>query len=90
VTRTAVWKKGDWEVRGYTCRGKQLMAEGYRFRYELDGLLICEFTGVPDYREGVFRMRGIIIHRYQNIPEQRVLYFGDENKEKVVEIKTGG
>ena len=86
MTRTAVWKKGDWEVRGYTYKGKPMVAEGYRFRFELNGIVMCEFTGVPDYKKNVFRMRGIIIHRSWYLPKTRELPFGWENKEFEIEI----
>ena len=86
MTRTAVWKKGDWEVRGYTYKEQPMVAEGYRFRFELDGLVMCEFTGVPDYKKNVFRMRGIIIHRSWYLPKTRELPFGWENKEFEIEI----
>ena len=85
MTRTAVWKKGDWEVRGYDYKGETMVAEGYRFRFELDGLVMCEFTGVPDYKKNVFRMRGIIIHRSWYLPKTRELPFGWENKEFEIE-----
>ena len=85
MTRTAVWKKGDWEVRGYTYKEQPMVAEGYRFRFELDGLVMCEFTGVPDYKKNVFRMRGIIIHRSWYLPKTRELPFGWENKEFEIE-----
>lgn len=86
MTRTAVWKKGDWEVRGYTYKEQPMVAEGYRFRFEVDGLVMCEFTGVPDYKKNVFRMRGIIIHRSWYLPKTRELPFGWENKEFEIEI----
>ena len=86
MTRMAVWKKGDWEVRGYDYKGKPMVAEGYRFRFELDGVLMCEFTGVPDYNACVFRMRGFIGHRYYYIPTTRELPFGWENKKFEVEV----
>ena len=86
MTKTAVWKKGDWEVRGYTYKGKPMVAEGYRFRFELNGIVMCEFTGVPDYKKNVFRMRGIIIHRSWYLPKTRELPFGWENKEFEIEI----
>ncbi len=85
MTRTAVWKKGDWEVRGYTYKEQPMVAEGYRFRFELDGLVMCEFTGVPDYKNNVFRMRGIIIHRSWYLPKTRELPFGWENKKFEIE-----
>ena len=91
MTRTAVWKKGDWEVRGYTYKGKPMVAEGYRFRFELDGVLMCEFTGVPDYKDDVFHMRGIMIHRHWYIPKTRELPFAWVGKEFPINIqKTGG
>ena len=86
MTRTAVWKKGDWEVRGYTYKEQPMVAEGYRFRFELNGIVMCEFTGVPDYKKNVFRMRGIIIHRSWYLPKTRELPFGWENKEFEIEI----
>ena len=85
MTKTAVWKKGDWEVRGYDYKGKPMVAEGYRFRFELNGIVMCEFTGVPDYKKNVFRMRGIIIHRSWYLPKTRELPFGWENKEFEIE-----
>ena len=85
MTRTAIWKKGEWEVRGYTYKEQPKVAEGYRFRFELDGLVMCEFTGVPDYKKNVFRMRGIIIHRSWYLPKTRELPFGWENKEFEIE-----
>lgn len=85
MTRTAIWKKGEWEVRGYTYKEQPMVAEGYRFRFELDGLVMCEFTGVPDYKKNVFRMRGIIIHRSWYLPKTRELPFGWENKEFEIE-----
>jgi hypothetical protein len=86
MTRTAVWKKGDWEVRGYTYKEQPMVAEGYRFQFELNGIVMCEFTGVPDYQKNVFRMRGIIIHRSWYLPKTRELPFGWENKEFEIEI----
>ena len=86
MTRTAVWKKGEWEVRGYTHKEQPMVAEGYRFRFELNGIVMCEFTGVPDYKKNVFRMRGIIIHRSWYLPKTRELPFGWENKEFEIEI----
>ena len=86
MTRTAVWKKGEWEVRGYTYKEQPMVAEGYRFRFELNGIVMCEFTGVPDYKKNVFRMRGIIIHRSWYLPKTRELPFGWENKEFEIEI----
>lgn len=85
MTRTAVWKKGDWEVRDYTYKEQPMVAEGYRFRFELNGIVMCEFTGVPDYKKNMFRMRGIIIHRSWYLPKTRELPFGWENKEFEIE-----
>ena len=86
MTRTAIWKKGEWEVRSYTYKEQPMVAEGYRFRFELNGIVMCEFTGVPDYKKNVFRMRGIIIHRSWYLPKTRELPFGWENKEFEIEI----
>lgn len=86
MRRMAVWRKGDWERRVYEYKGKKLIAEGYRFEYKLDGVTQCDFTGVPDYRVCVFRMRGMNRHPYGYVPKLRELPFGAENKEFEIEI----
>ena len=83
---TAKWRKGEWCRRVYEYKGRKMVAEGYEIDFLIGGQVQASFVGVPDYKYGVFRLRGGIIYRHARyVPKTRELYFGSENKEFTIE-----
>lgn len=86
MKKTAVWRKGDWKRRSYQIKGQWMAAEGYEFEFKLDGITQCSFIGVPDFKQSVFKLRGMIRFPYGFVPTARELPFGQENKEFDIDI----
>lgn len=85
--RTAKWRRGDWCRRIYEYKGERRVAEGYEIDFVLDGQIQASFVGVPDFGNGVFKLRGCIIFRYARyVPKTRELPFGSEDKEFMIEV----
>lgn len=88
MKRRAIWRKGEWKRREYTYQGQPMAAEGYEIDFILDGAIQASFIGVPDYKRGIFKLRGTIIFRYAKyIPRTRKLPMGSEDKEFEIEVK---
>lgn len=87
MKRTAKWRKGEYVRRIYEYKGVKRVAEGYEFDFLLNGVVQASFVGVPDFKAGVFRLRGMIRFRYADyIPKTRVVWFGDENKDFEIDV----
>lgn len=88
MKRNAVWRKGEWKRRKYTYKGQTMVAEGYEIDFVLNGVIQASFIGIPDFKKGVFKLRGTIIMRYAKyIPKTRELSMGSENKEFEIEVE---
>ena len=86
MKRVAVWRRGDWKKRSYQIREQWMVAEGYEFEYKIDGITQCSFIGVPDFKRGLFKLRGMIRYPYGIVPSTRELPFRAENKEFEIEV----
>lgn len=88
MKRKAVWRKGEWKRRKYTYKGQTMVAEGYEIDFVLNGVIQASFIGIPDFKKGVFKLRGTIIMRYAKyIPRTRELPMGSENKEFEIDVE---
>ena len=88
MKRRAIWRKGKWKRREYTYKGQPMVAEGYEIDFVLDGAIQASFIGIPNFKKGVFKLRGTIIFRYATyIPKTRELPMGSEDKEFEIEVK---
>lgn len=84
---TAKWRRGDYKRRVYDFKGERRVAEGYEIDFLIDGQVQASWIGVPDYRYGVFKLRGGIIYRHAiYVPKTRELAFGKENKDFEIEV----
>lgn len=81
MKKTARWQKGDWKKRRYLYKGEWRVAEGYEMDFLLDGQVQASFIAVPDFKNSVFHLRGMIRFKYADyVPQTRELYFGSEGK----------
>ena len=84
---TAKWRRGEYKRRVYDYKGQKRVVEGYEIDFVINGQVQTSFIGVPDYRYGVFKLRGGIIYKHNiYVPKTRELEFGRENKEFEIEV----
>lgn len=87
MKKTAKWQKGEYKKRSYQYKGGWRVAEGYEMDFLLDGRIQASFIAVPDFKAGVFNLRGMIRFKYADyIPKTRVLTFGAEDKSFEIEV----
>ena len=87
MTKTAKWKKGKYKKRSYQYKGEWRVAEGYEMDFLLDGRMQASFIAVPDFKSGVFKLRGCIVMKYADyVPKTRELPFGAEDKSFEIEV----
>lgn len=87
MKKTARWQKGEYKKRRYLYKGEWRVAEGYEMDFLLDGRVQASFIAVPDFKAGVFHLRGMIRFKYaEYVPQTRELPFGSEDKSFEIDV----